>query len=204
MPFLQSCARSGKNLLEIGCGIGMDLTELTKLGCSCTGVDLSPESIKIARKHFEMEGLHADFKVENAEELHFPDASFDVVYSFGVLHHTPDTHKALDEVYRILRPMGTAYIMLYSRYSLNNLIHVIFHIPYESPRNRKIDAPVTRCYSKKELKKKFSSFNKVNIQKRYLFGAGWRPISDIVPQFINDALGRFAGWHWLIRAQKAA
>ena len=202
MPFLHRVANSGNRVLEIGCSMGMDLAELSKLGCHCMGVDLSPESIKVAQHHFQLMEIQADLQVENAENLSFEDGDFDVVYSFGVLHHTPNIERALSEVYRVLRPGGKIFLMLYSKYSLNNFVHVLFRIPYESPRDWSTDAPVTRTFSKREVKHLMRYFEQVRIEKRYLFGAGWRPLSDIVPGSINDVLGRVAGWHWLIAGRK--
>jgi hypothetical protein len=110
--------------------------------------------------------------------------------------------QALSEVYRVLRPGGKAFLMLYSRYSLNNFMHVLLRIPYESPRSWKTDAPITRTFSKREVRGLLQHFTQVRIAKAYLFGAGWRPLADIIPQWINASLGRFLGWHWMIEAQK--
>ena len=206
MPFLRRvvAAANGGRVLEIGCSMGMDTAELARLGAQVVGVDLSPKSIEVARRHFQIAGLQAELRVANAESLDFPDASFAAVYSFGVLHHTPDIDKAIAEVHRVLRPGGRAFLMLYTRYSLNNLVHVLLRIPYESPRDWKADAPVTQTFSKRELRQLLRNFEDLRIEKRYLFGAGWRPLSDVVPQFLNDALGRVAGWHWMIEARKPA
>jgi len=202
MPFLHRVARAGRTVLEVGCGMGMDLAELAKLGCQVTGIDLSPQSLQVAQRYFTLLGLKAELRVSNAEALDFRDATFGVVYSFGVLHHTPNIERALSEVYRVLRPGGTAFLMLYSRYSLNNLVHVLLRIPYESPRNWQTDAPITRTFSKRELQHLLRNFAQVHVKKAYLFGAGWRPLADIVPQWVNSSLGRFLGWHWMIEAQK--
>lgn len=203
IPFLQRVAAAAGPVLEIGCGMGIDLAELARMGVAVTGVDLSPKSIELARHYFRMTGLQADLRVGNAECLEFADGTFGAVYSFGVLHHTPDTEKALSEVHRVLRPGGTAFLMLYSRYSLNNAAHVLLRLPYESPRDWTTDAPITRTFSKRGVRRLMRRFARVHLQKRYLFGAGWRPVSDIVPQFLNDRLGRVLGWHWMIEARKA-
>lgn len=202
-PFLDEIALGKPRVLEIGSGLGVDASELVKRGCEVVGVDLTERAVGLARKNFERLGLKGTFQTGNAEALDFPDASFDRVYSLGVLHHTPDTAKAIEEVRRVLKPGGKAFIMLYSRFSLNRFAHLILRLPYEKSRVTNEDAPVTRVYSKRELRELFGSFEKSTFRKRYLFGAGWRPISTIVPQFLNDWLGRIAGWHWMIVAEKS-
>jgi len=107
-----------KKVLEIGCGNGADGTLFTKNGAIYTGVDLTPTAINSTKEHFEILGLKGTFQIENSEKLSFPNDSFDCVYSFGVLHHTFNTDKAISEVYRVLKPKGKAIIMLYYKDSL--------------------------------------------------------------------------------------
>lgn len=109
----------GKRLLEIGCGLGTDLLQFARGGAIVTGVDLTPASIELVKRRFNLYGLAVDARVADAEKLPFPDNSFDVVYSFGVLHHTPNTPKAVDEVYRVLKPGGKIVIMLYHTRSMH-------------------------------------------------------------------------------------
>ena len=106
-------------VLEIGCGIGTDGAQFAKAGAEYTGVDLTDAAIELARKRFELFGLNGQFRVADAECLDFPDESFDVVYSHGVLHHTPDINAAVQEIHRVLRPGGRAIVMLYHRGSYN-------------------------------------------------------------------------------------
>src|ERR1044072_4860473 len=93
---------AGKRVLEIGCGTGTDLLQFERGGAHVTGIDLTPRSIEISRQRFEVYGLKGGFAIGDAESLAFPDESFDVVYSFGVLHHTPDTERAISEAHRDL------------------------------------------------------------------------------------------------------
>src|SRR5437870_1125636 len=94
---------SGARLLEVGCGMGTDLLQFSLGGATVTGVDLTPRSIEISRRHFEVYGELCDFATTDAEHLPFVGESFDVVYSNGVLHHTPDTEGAVAEIHRVLR-----------------------------------------------------------------------------------------------------
>ncbi len=109
----------GLHVLEIGCGMGTDGAQFAKAGANYTGIDLTDAAVELARKRFQVSGLKGEFRVADAERLDFPDASFDLVYSHGVLHHTPDIEAAVREIYRVLKPGGRAMVMLYHRGSYN-------------------------------------------------------------------------------------
>src|ERR1041385_2244280 len=109
----------GLKVLEIGCGIGTDGAQFARAGADYTGIDLTEASIELARKRFELSGLQGEFRVADAEQLEFADGTFDLVYSHGVLHHTPDIEAAVREIHRVLKPAGRAIVMLYHRGSYN-------------------------------------------------------------------------------------
>lgn len=117
---------SGKQVLEIGCGLGTDGAQFARAGARYVGVDLSPASVMLARKNLELQHLPADLLVSDAECLPFPDAAFDVVYSNGVLHHTPNLPAAVAEIHRILRPGGRAIVMVYHKASINYYLGILF------------------------------------------------------------------------------
>src|SRR5438067_2027742 len=110
VPFAEA---KGKSVLEIGIGNGADAVMFALNGARYTGVDLTETALEATRRHFDILSLTGTFLRENAESLSFADESFDWVYSHGVLHHTPNTQKAIDEVWRVLKPDGRAIIMLY-------------------------------------------------------------------------------------------
>ncbi len=114
----------GLRVLEIGCGVGTDGLQFTRAGAIYTGVDLTEAAIDLARQNFESAGLRGECRVADAESLDFADETFDVVYSHGVLHHTPDIEAALREVHRVLKPGGRAIVMLYHRGSYNYQIGI--------------------------------------------------------------------------------
>ena len=115
----------GKDVLEIGCGNGVDGIVFAQQGSRYTGVDLTETAVEAARRHFEMMGLEGVFQTENAEKLSFGHESFDIVYSFGVVHHTPSPVRAIDEVFRVLRPGGLAIVMVYHRHSFNYYVRIL-------------------------------------------------------------------------------
>ncbi|MBZ0110908.1 MAG: class I SAM-dependent methyltransferase [Thermoanaerobaculia bacterium] len=202
-PFLDEVARHRGRVLEIGCGMGIDATELARRGVELTAIDLTEAGISLARKNFARLDLEADLLQGNAEELDFATSTFDAVYSFGVLHHTSSTEQAISEVHRVLKPGGTAYLMLYSKHSLNHWVHQALGKGYETSKDPEDDAPVSRCYSKRDLGRLLQSFSSVHLRKRYLFGAGYRPLAYLVPSQLNDLVGRVLGWHWLVVAVKS-
>jgi ubiquinone/menaquinone biosynthesis C-methylase UbiE len=114
----------GLRVLEIGCGLGTDGARFARAGAVYTGVDLTEAAVSLARRRFEVEGLRGEFRVADAERLDFADESFDLVYSHGVLHHTPDTEAAVREVRRVLKPGGRAVVMLYHRDSYNYRVNI--------------------------------------------------------------------------------
>jgi ubiquinone/menaquinone biosynthesis C-methylase UbiE len=114
----------GLKVLEIGCGLGTDGAQFAEAGADYTGIDLTEAAVELARKRFELFDLPGSFRTADAENLDFADESFDVVYSHGVLHHTPETGKAIQEIHRVLRPGGRAVVMLYHRNSYNYRVNI--------------------------------------------------------------------------------
>ncbi|MEA2173247.1 MAG: hypothetical protein QOD00_839 [Blastocatellia bacterium] len=111
-------------VLEVGCGLGTDGAQFARAGADYTGVDLTEAAIELARTRFELFDLPGTFRTADAESLDFPSESFDLVYSHGVLHHTPDTERAVREVHRVLRKGGRAVVMLYHRDSYNYRVNI--------------------------------------------------------------------------------
>lgn len=117
----------GKDLLEIGCGIGTDGFEFAKNGASYYGIDLTPNSIELAKERFNLFGVKGEFKVSNAEEsIPFANSKFDHIYSFGVIHHSPNPNAIVKEMHRVLKLGGTFTVMLYNRTSINYHIEIMF------------------------------------------------------------------------------
>lgn len=122
----QFAAFAGKDVLEIGCGIATDGLEFAKRGARYVGIDLTPHSIELARERFALFNVKGRFEVANAEErIPFPEETFDHVYSFGVIHHSPKTQAIVNELYRVLRPGGTFTVMVYNRSSINYRVEIM-------------------------------------------------------------------------------
>jgi ubiquinone/menaquinone biosynthesis C-methylase UbiE len=149
----------GRDVLEVGCGIGTDLVRFARGGAIVTGVDLSKTAIDLARKNFESSGVSArELRVANAEALPYPDASFDVVYGHGVLQYTADANRLVGECHRVLRPGGEVIFMVYNRISWLNAMSKLTKVALEHE-----DAPVLKKYSIREFRQLLSPFEDVRI-----------------------------------------
>ena len=148
----------GKDVLEVGCGAGIDLVRFARGGAKVTGIDLSETAIDLACKNIEQSRQNADLRVMNGECMQFADNTFDVVYAHGVLQYTADTEKMMSEIHRVLKPGGEAIMMVYNKYSWLNLIRNVTNVPLEHE-----DAPVLKKFSVSELKQLLHSFQNYQI-----------------------------------------
>lgn len=115
----------GRDILDAGCGIATDGARFARAGARYTGLDQSRTALDLAGRRFELEELEGQFVQGSVSDLPFPDRSFDLVYSHGVVHHVPDTEKAISEFHRVLRSGGTALVMVYHRNSLNYRLNIM-------------------------------------------------------------------------------
>jgi SAM-dependent methyltransferase len=210
---------AGAKLLEVGCGMGTDLLQFARGGAQVTGVDLTPRSIEISRRHFELYGQQGRFAITDGEQLPFADESFDVVYSNGVLHHTPDTSRAVHEVHRVLRPGGLARVMLYHRNSWNYWFEIILHRGLlrgqllrgqsaEEIMGRYIEInegggrPLVKVYSRRQARQLFSMFREVKTDVEQLIRPELYFLGRLVPEKIFRRLQQSVGWNVIISAKK--
>lgn len=168
--FAQFSTAKGKDVLEIGVGMGADHQQLAQAGPkSLHGIDLTPRAIEHTKTRFGILGLSSTLAVGNAEKLDFKDESFDLVYSWGVIHHSPDTQAACNEIFRVLRKGGTAKIMIYHRYSIVGLLLWIRYAllkgkPFRSLSHiyhHYLESPGTKAYTVAEAKRMVSQFETV-------------------------------------------
>ncbi len=206
-------------LLEIGCGMGTDLLQFARGGAEVTGVDLTARSIEISRQHFAVYGARGDFAVADGESLPFADGSFEVVYSNGVLHHTPDTAGAVREIHRVLRPCGLARVMLYHRGSAHYWGQIILRhgllrgelLRGDTPEqimSRYVEVnegggrPLVKVYSRRETRRMFSMFRKVKIEVEQLTRPELLILGRIIPEGMFRWLRRNVGGNLIISARK--
>ena len=206
-------------LLEVGCGMGTDLLQFARGGARCTGIDLTPRSVEITRHRFRLYGAEGDFMISDGEHLPFRNESFDVVYSNGVLHHTPDTAGAVREVHRVLKSGGVAKIMLYHRDSLNYWVEIVLRrglLGFEFLRGRSAEEimsrviefsehdarPLVKGYSRKQARELFKLFKDVRVEVEQLTRAELRVLSAVVSESLLDRLRRRIGWNVIVTAVK--
>ena len=164
-------AAAGKRVLEIGVGLGADHQRFAEAGAELSGIDITPRAVDHVRRRFSALGLDSALLVGDAEKLSFRDGYFDAVYSWGVLHHSPDTARAVQEVWRVLKPGGRARIMIYHKWSLvGYMLWVRYALlrgrPWMSLREvyaRFLESPGTKAYTEAEARSMFGMFKKVGI-----------------------------------------
>lgn len=197
----------GMTLLEVGCGVGIDLVRFANAGALVTGVDLSQTAIDLARQNFAHHGLQAELMVMNGEALEFPANKFDAVYAHGVLQYTADAQKMIGELHRVLKPGGQAILMVYNKYSWLSLMTVVTHVPLEHE-----DAPVLKKFSIGEFKRLLKPFKSYRIVPERFpvktkLHKGWkaRVFNDVFVgtfNFLPKALVKPLGWHLMAFATK--
>lgn len=149
---------AGQQVLDVGCGVGNDLSRFRRGGAIVTGIDIAPHSIELARNNFAQRGLEGDFLVMNGEKMTFPDDTFDVVYCHTVLHFTPRPEKMIAEIRRVLKPGGVAILMTVNRRSWLNFLHKVMNVQIDH-----LDSPVFYKYTIKEYRKLLGAFSSVRI-----------------------------------------
>lgn len=178
-PFATFSEGLQKDVLEIGIGMGADHIEWAKSKPhTLAGIDLTPRAVDHVSKRLKIYSLHSDLRVADAEALPFNEATFDLVYSWGVLHHSPNTPAAINEVHRVLRKDGITRIMIYHTASLVGYMLWIRYAlmkgrPFRSMRDiysNHLESPGTKAYSVKETRKLFEKFSTVDIRVQLSFG----------------------------------
>lgn len=216
MPELMEFSRhAGEHILEIGAGIGTDHAQFAKHGGIMHDLDLSSGHLKLAQRNFELRGLRGTFLHGDAESIPFPNGTFDLVYSNGVIHHTPNTARVIAEIHRVLKPGGRCIIMVYAENSLHywrNLFAAYGLLRGELDNSsmgeimsRYVELsehgqkPLVKVYTAQRLRKMFARFHDKHIYKRQLIR---EELPKALPWFPLGLAGRLVGWNLIIKAQK--
>lgn len=173
--FAEFRSAGGLRVLEIGTGMGADYLEWLKSGAKATGVDLSAVSLDRARSRCKLAGYDPDLQVADAEHLPFPSGTFDLAYSYGVMHHSPDTHLCIQEARRVLKPGGKIKIMLYHHPSLTGMMLWLRYGMFKGKSIRRtvydhLESPGTKTFTKSEVGTMLAGFEDISI--RQVFSPG--------------------------------
>lgn len=208
-PFADFSRWKGKKILEVGCGIGTDATSFARAGAHVTAVELSGESLRLARRRFEVFGLEGRFYQANAEELSsvVPVEPYDLVYSFGAIHHTPDPRRAVEELMRYMRPGSELRLMLYATVSWKNMLVRLERMQPEAQP----DCPVVHTYTARRVPELLRGLEVLSVRKDHIFPWSipeyvqhrYRTVAYLrwMPQPLFRAFERLLGWHLLITAR---
>lgn len=215
LEVMEFAEHRGHDLLEIGAGIGTDLSQFARNGANVTDLDLSAGHMAHAKENFALRGLNARFVHHDAERLPFDDNSFDVVYSNGVLHHTPNTRSVVAEIKRVLRPGGKAIIMMYAEDSLHYWLKLVWQLGLRDKRllrqsmhdvmseTVEITAndakPLVKVYTRRRLRELFAGFDDISIVKRQLMAV---ELPDWLKWMPLRTAERLMGWNLIIKARK--
>ena len=216
----------GKKVLEIGCGIGTDTINFARAGAQVTTVDLSEKSMELARQRAAVFGLEdrIRFCPGNAEQLgsFVPVEPYDLIYSFGVIHHTPHPRKVLEQLKAYTRPGTTMKIMVYHRRSFKVAGILLaegrgqfWKLPDLVAKNSEAQTgcPVTYTYSRTEGRKllELHGFHVTDVRVEHIFPYSIRDYVEYryvkklyfrwLPQGLFRALERQVGWHLLLTAE---
>lgn len=215
-----------KKVLIIGCGMGTLTKEFVMRGANVTAVDLTKTAVNNTKRQLKISKLIGKTLVADAENLPFKEKSFDFIWSWGVIHHTPDTQKAAKEIYRVLKTGGESRIMVYHKNSLFYKVILIgirgiflgelFKNKRKNLLNKYTDhstvggTPLAKCYTKKEAKRLFSKFKKIKfetygVKNEVTFIPLFREkLHKLIPDwFFNLILSKLnLGWYLFIKLKK--
>jgi SAM-dependent methyltransferase len=205
--FAQFARWKDKRVLEVGCGIGTDAVNFARVGADYTAVELSEASLAIAQQHFNVYGLRGRFIHCNAEKLadFVEHGHFDLVYSFGVIHHTPDQRAVVKQIRKVVRDDGEFRCMLYAR---NSWKQIMIDANLDQPEAQQ-GCPIATAYSREMAQTLFAGlFDLVSAEQTHIFPYvieryvnyqyEVQPWFRTMPRAMFEALERRLGWHMLI------
>lgn len=206
---------AGKKVLEIGAGMGTDLAQFAVHGAKVTDVDLAAGHLAAAKENFRLRGLECEFIHHDAEELPLESNSFDVVYTNGVIHHTPNTAFVIDEMYRVLKPGGRVIVMVYAENSLFYWRDKVVRLGVNDRRlfewsigeilSQGVERtatgtrPLVKVYTRKRLRNLFRQFDNIEVVKRQLTPG---EVPESLQRFTPETLSKLMGWNLILKATK--
>jgi ubiquinone/menaquinone biosynthesis C-methylase UbiE len=210
-----------KRVLDVGIGSGIATQMFAEAGANVTGVDLTEWAVETTRRRLAAFGLDGDVQQADAEQLPFADASFDLVFSWGVIHHSSDMDRALRELVRVTRPGGGVVLMVYHRRSLFFVVYRGFQrflpvarrlgLHFEGARAGETPGLIARHFTVDELRRKLEGAGLTNVwiqpygQDAELLPLPRRirlPITERIPRRLKDPILRRLGHQLGVLATK--
>lgn len=209
----------GKKVLEIGFGMGTDLLSWRLEGADVYGIDLTEEHFRLATQNFDLHQQQANLKLADAANIPFPSDFFDIVYSNGVLHHTPDTVRCISEAYRVLKPGGIFIFSMYRKYSAFHLFSKLLVEGIMKGKLKKLGysgllstiekgadginiKPLVKTYTQRQLKAMLEDFSKAEFKVAHLKKDHFSKFRFLFPVFLEKLLERWLGWYLVAFATK--
>lgn len=200
----------GKEVLEVGCGTGSDLLRFAQAGAYVTGIDLSPKSVFLARERLRLYGCEGVAIEADGESIPYKDNSFDLIYSWGVLHHTPNTESVIREIYRVTKSGGKICVMLYNRRSLVDLqVWILFGLLRAKPL-RSISSILanyteslgTKAYTVDEVREMFAIFRDLEIKTQVTPYDLRYGRDKYLPWWLRRFVPQRLGWYIIVQGRK--
>jgi len=195
----------GLHVLDIGCGNGYVHAKFATAGAKTVGLDLTQKALSLTGKRFKLQHLEASLVQGNSARLPFPPDSFDMVYSLGVLHHSPNTEQSFSEIRRVLRPGGKAVVMVYNKdsvfYRLRIPVMKFFNPQFRGWSIQEIcnhldgpGNPLGKFYKRSDVKKMMQGFKQLRFQPFFFSYLHFPGKLNIFPKFLCHLIGRYFGW----------
>jgi ubiquinone/menaquinone biosynthesis C-methylase UbiE len=216
--FVNFGAYAGKKILEVGVGQGTDLVQFAKGGADVYGIDITQRHLALAARNFEVRGMHAHLENAAAAAIPFENDSFDVVYSFGVLHCTDNTVRSVSECHRVLKPGGELILAMYYTYSFFHAYTILVtgmlrgnlrRLGYkglmslvESGADGVTFVPLVKTYSRNQLRNILEDFAHVRLDVRHLTPNDFGALRRFIPKSWAERAGKHVGWYVFARATK--
>lgn len=209
LDFTEFSKWEGKKVLEIGCGLATVGANFAINGAEYTGVELSESSLELAKKRFEVLGQEGKFYSGNAEELSsfVPVETYDLIYSFGVIHHSPNPERIISEIKKYMNENSVLKIMLYAKDSWKNYM---IEAGFDQPEAQ-YGCPIANTYTKQEVINLLDGYEVLSIEQDHIFPYQVDPYKkgeyikqpwfDSMPPEMFRTLEKNLGWHLLITAK---
>jgi SAM-dependent methyltransferase len=200
---------NGKRVLEIGCGIGSDAEEFAKHGAEYVGIDISDESVTLSQQRFELLGLEGEFQVRDASQPLADLGNFDLVYSYGVIHHFPGIDQIVKNVHNVLMPGGEFRFMVYAKNSWKYAMIQKGLDQYEAQAG----CPYAQAFTKEEVGELLSNgwtVERLRQDHCFMYNIDaykqgeyqLEPWFAAMPEPYQQAVKEYLGWHLLVKAKK--